>query len=118
MDRRGKKRLKAPTSGRLADPDAERIRRNQDERIGEIQSVPILQGRLFTDIELEDGVNTPIPHGLGRRAHVFISPAQFSSAATTGRIREVRSTVFDPTKYVVLRANGWGETITVDAWVF
>ena len=112
------KRFQPPAAVKLADPDAERVRQVTDQRIRELQSVPVVQGRLVTSIELPDGVNVPIAHGLGRKAHLFISPPQFSGSATTGRIREVRSGAFDASKYVVLRASGWSETITVDVWVF
>lgn len=112
------RRLQPPAPVRLADADAERVRRSHAEAIRELQAVPIVGGSLVRDIELPDGVNVPVPHGLGRKAAVFISPAQFSGSATTGRIREVRSASYDPAKYVVLRASGWSETITVDAWVF
>jgi hypothetical protein len=112
------KRFQAPLALRLKDEDAERVRRNHEQRIRELQAVPIVGGRIATDIDLPDGENVPISHGLGRKAAVFISPAQFSGSATTGRIREVRDPSFDPTQYVVLRASGWSETITVDAWLF
>lgn len=112
------KRFQAPLAVRLEERDAERVRRNHEIQIREIQSVPIVGGIAVTGIDLEDGVNTPVPHGFGRRAMVLLSPPQFSGSATTGRIREVRDPSFDASRYVVLRASGWSETITVDAWIF
>ncbi len=111
------KRFQAPDAAQLADA-YERVRRSHEARIRELQAVPIVRGVQLLDIEIPDDTNTPVPHGLGRKAMVLISPARFSTSATTGRIREVRDPSFDPTRYVVFRANGWGETIYVDAWVF
>jgi hypothetical protein len=111
-------RLIPPTAVRLDDDKAERVRRNHDERIRELQAVPVVRGNLIKGIELADATTTPISHGLGRRATVFVSPAQATSGATTGRIREIRSADYDQRKFVVLQADGWGETVTVDLWVF
>ncbi len=112
------KRFQAPPVIKLADSEAERVRRSHDERIRELQAVPIVRGSLIRDISLPDGSNVAVAHGLGRKAAIFLSPAQFSGSATTGRIREVRDPNYDPAQYVVLRASGWSETIIVDAWVF
>jgi hypothetical protein len=112
------KRFQTPPQVHLADAAAERVRKGTDKAMRELQAVPIVAGKLVRDIELVDGVNTPVAHGLGARACVFLSPPQMSGSATTGRIREVRDPSFDPRKYVVFRASGWSETIIVDAWCF
>lgn len=95
--------------------DFERIRRQVHEAIGELQAHRSMSARILKDIELADGVPTPIPHGLGRRAFAIPSPPR--GAVSTGRIEEVRDGSFDPTQYVVLMAAGWGATITVDVEV-
>jgi hypothetical protein len=68
------KRFKPPVATKLGDKDADRVRQNHDDRIREIQGVPIVGGRLFRDIELEANVETPISHCLGRKATILVSP--------------------------------------------
>lgn len=70
------KRFKPPAPGKLPDETAERIRRVQDERVKELQAVPIVGGKLVKDIVLEPGVETAVAHGLGRRASIIASPAR------------------------------------------
>lgn len=66
---------------------------------------------LVTDVELESGVATQIPHGLGYGySHVAVSPVR--GAVTSGRIEEGTSP--DRGKFVVLTATGFGATVTVD----
>lgn len=94
----------------------ERIRRNVLEAIRELQRLPFAAAKVArTNIELADGVATPVPHGLGRRAYVWTSPPR--GASSSGRIEEVRDGSHDPTKYVVLKATGWGASIVVDVFV-
>lgn len=109
----------APVTHRLKDDDAERIRRSHAGCILELQSVPVMGGTLVRNVELEDGISTPIAHGLGRRASLWPSAVRASGSATTGRIRDVTEIVVaDASKVVVLKAEGWGETIKLDAWIF
>lgn len=111
------RRFQAPAAVRLADESAERVRRSHDERIRELQAVRIAQGAPIKDVELEDGVETPIAHGLGRRA--MYSHTAPRGASTVGMITDARDDArFDPDKYVVLKADGYGATVTVDLWVF
>ena len=105
-----------PLNARIGDETSERVRRSQELAIRELQAVPISAGRLIKDVVLEDGVETPIAHGLGRPATVFISPPRCSD--TSGYIREIRSTTHDRSKFVVLIANSWPADATVDLWVF
>lgn len=106
-----------PISLRTGNDDTDRVLRNHNERIVELQSVPIARGNLIKDVELADGEETPIAHGLGRRAMVFVSPAR--NGAAVGAVTEIRDSVsFDPTRYLVLQADNFGATITVDLWVF
>lgn len=91
--------------------DLERIRRNLAEAIRELQGLRVLRV-IREGVELADGVATPIAHNLGRRAFVWVSPAR--GASTSGRIEEVRDGSYDMTKYVVLKATGFGATVLVD----
>lgn len=111
------RRFQPPVSIQLADASAERVRRNHEERIRELQGSQVVSGRLILDVVLADGVVTPISHGLGRRAVVILSPPR-GSGMTTGRIQEIRTGDHAPEQYVVLRADGFGMSITIDAWVF
>lgn len=97
---------------RLPEATAERVRQSHRDAIKELQSEPLIGTRVIRDVELANATETPIAHRLGRRAVVLVSPPR--GASSTGRIEEVRSSTYDPTKYVVLEANGHGATITVD----
>ncbi len=90
--------------------DLERIRRNLVDVARELQGQRTV--RIIADVELADGVPTPVAHRLGRRAFVFPSPVR--GASTSGRIEEIRDGSHDPNQYVVLEANGFGATVTID----
>jgi len=96
--------------------ETDRILRNFDDRIRELVSISILGGYRIRAIELEDATNTPIAHRIGRRVTLLASPP--IGPSTSGRIEVVEDSQFDPDKYVVLKASGYGRTVTVDAWVF
>jgi len=83
--------------------DLERIRRNQFDAIRELQSLPLSRAKIIADVTLADGIATPIPHGLGRRVRVFVSPW-----GNTAPIAKVSSDEL----YVTLTATG--ATVTVD----
>lgn len=108
--------LSAPHTPELADELAELVRLEHERKIVEIQGRPAIAMTVIRDVRLADGVSTPVPHGLGRRASVMISPPR--GASSTGRIDELRTFGGpNPAQYVVLVASGWGATITVDLWV-
>ena len=90
----------------------ERIRRQFFEAITELQALRSSTARILSDKQLADGVATPIAHGLGRRVFVTLSPPR--GATATGRIVEVRDGSYKADEFVVLKATGWGATITVD----
>jgi hypothetical protein len=92
--------------------DADRVRRNHAEAIGELQGRPLVGANIVGDVSLADGVATSVAHGLGRPARFVVASAP-RGAVTSGRIEEVRGT-HDRAKYVVLKASGWGATIVVD----
>jgi hypothetical protein len=96
----------------LKDELLERVRSNFARAIAEIQKLPIVQTRHLNGITLLNGVPTPIAHGLGRSVRVFVSPVR--GATSTGYVEEIRDGSHDSTKYVVLRANGYTTTVTVD----
>lgn len=93
--------------------DAERVRREHADAIAELQKLPAASLTVLAGIELEDGVATPIAHGLGRKP-LWVSPSAPRDATSTGRIAEVRSGSYDRSRFVVLQADGWGATITID----
>jgi hypothetical protein len=117
----GGKRLKPALPVTLKDETAERARRNHAERIDELQSVPIVRGKLIAGVSLPDGDEVSIHHGLGRRASVFPAvPLQGDFTATNGRLLDItllRSDKVDVRQYSVLKASGFGGTLTLDVWV-
>jgi hypothetical protein len=105
--------MKAPLDIALDDADAERVRRSHGDAIRELQGMPAASTVIIADVSLANGVDTPVPHRLGRRPRmVIVSPPR--GASTTGRITEVRTGSHDRTQVVVLRADGWGATVAVD----
>lgn len=118
----GGKRLKPALTDTLKDPAAEKIRRNQDERIDELQGIPLVRGKLIKAVELPDATNVPVHHALGRVATVIPgAPYALGGSVTSGSIRDrsrVLSDQYDPRQYAVLFAEGWGVTMYVDVWVF
>lgn len=110
-------RLRPPIAARLADEASERVRRNHEERIVELQRLPGASLTAIQDVELEDGVETPVAHGLGRKPlMVFVSPPRGPS--TTGMVVEVRGAPHDRSKVVVLKASGFGATVYVDVGAY
>jgi hypothetical protein len=109
--------LAPPHTPELEDQDAELVRSEHERKIVELQRLPAAAMRVVYDVELADGVATPVPHGLGRTYLVAI-PSAPRGASTTGRIVELRDGAADRTRYVTLTATGWGATITVDVAVF
>jgi hypothetical protein len=100
---------------KLDDEKSERLRRNTQEALAELQRTRAARAAIVRDVSLADGVATLVAHGLGVAAFATHSPPR--GAASSGRIEEVRDGTQDRTKYVVLKATGWGATITVDVEV-
>ncbi len=92
---------------------AEQARRTHEECIREIQDLPCSSMRIIADVQLVDGIATPIAHRLGRKP-AWICTSNVRGATTTGRIVESRTGSQDRTKVVVLTATGHGATVTVD----
>lgn len=109
-------KLRSLATPKLADPDADRARRELEGAIREMQRLPATAMHVIEGVELRDGVETPVGHRLGR-IPLFVRESCPRDATTTGRVVEIRSTRYDRSKVVVLKATGWGATITVDVMV-
>ncbi len=99
---------------RTTPKDLERIRRNQNSAIAELQARRELRVVKW-DLALPDNVPVAIAHGLGRRAFVSVSPVR--GAGANGRIEQLLDTGHDQNQYVVIRAQGFGGPVTVDVGV-
>lgn len=106
-------RLSAPITPRLADVDVERMRREHDLKIVELQGLPASSMLVISGVTLANGVTTPVNHGLGR-VPVWIRESTIRGATTAGYLIEIRDTHADRTHTVQLQANGYGATITID----
>lgn len=100
-------------------PDAPEVARALDDHrrtLTALASSPAAGLRVLEDIELADGIDTPVPHSLGRPARlVVVSPPR--GAVTEGAVTETRTATTDRSRFVVLRAVGFGATVTVDVGV-
>lgn len=97
---------------KLADQAAEQVNRNHRDAIAELQRLRAAVATVKRDVVLADGVATPIAHNLGVRAFATHTPPR--GAVSAGWIEEVRDGGHDPKKFVVLKANSFGASITVD----
>lgn len=100
----------------LPDPSLEAVRQDHAAAIHELQALPAVSIRIVTNVSLADGVETPVAHGLGRPPQ-WVRESCPRSPSTSGRVEEVRTGSGDRRKFVVLKATGWGATITVDVMV-
>lgn len=116
MSRVGTPGIRPALAPRLDDRKVDRVARDHARRIDDLGKLPASGMRVITGVELADGVETPVAHGLGRRA-TYVRESCPQGAAATGRIEEVRTASYDADKFVVLKANGWGATITIDVQV-
>lgn len=82
--------------------------------ITELQDQVIVQAQVIRDVELANGVETPIAHRLGRPATAWISTVR--GASGNGRVEDTsrESSKYPRRRFVVLRAHGYSTTITVD----
>ena len=100
----------------LKDADADRVRRSHADAIRELQQAPAAREVFLQDKQLADATPTPIAHGLGRvPRHVSVSVPR--GAASAGYINEIRSSAYDRSQYIVLQADDYGATVTVDVRV-
>lgn len=97
----------------LADPVAEQLRESHAASLRALRGGLFAEAELLADVELADGVATPISHRLGRVPRVvLVTPHRGATAA--GAIEEVRSSTYDRARVVVLRATGYSATVKVD----
>jgi hypothetical protein len=117
-------RLTPPISTRLSDEDAERVRRNHEQRISELQALPAAGMRVLKGIQLPPSTDVVISHGLGRAPQfVLVSPVIGALTGGGVLIREFRGVTnagspIDAAKSICLRADIATNTITVDVAVF
>ncbi len=105
--------MKDPRSPRLADKDSEQARRVLVDAVLELQATPAAQANYVTGLALADGVITNVDHGLEREPlMLFVSPPR--GPTSKGMIEEIRTTVTDRAKTVLLRATGYTATVVVD----
>ena len=114
--------VKQVLDAKLADDNAERVRKSVADAIREIQAVPVLAANVIKDVSLPNGSEVEVAHGLGRRPN-FVSLGVVRGAAADGRIGEIRGVhsggqPIDASKYVCLQAVDYGATITVDVMVW
>lgn len=100
----------------IGDANADRVRRHHDQQIGELQALPATAIKVISNIDLPDGVETPIPHGLGRPA-TWHKESTIRNPAGNGVIQEVRGGSYDRSKVIVLKATSYAATITIDLMV-
>ena len=108
--------LKAPLSIRLADQDPDRVIRDLQQKIRELQALPLTSARVIQVVTLADSALTPVRHGLGR-IPIWVRESTVRGATSSGRIVETRDGTLDRTQFVALTATGWGATITIDLLV-
>lgn len=96
--------------------DAERVRRSHHEALIELQRAPLAGAIILSGVELADEAETPVAHNLGR-APSFVTTSLVRGAVSTGRIDDIRTSSYDPRRFVVLKASGYGATVTVDLLV-
>jgi hypothetical protein len=104
-----KRRLRQLSGKRLADPELEQSRRETHEAIIELQGVAAHVGVVLPNVLLEDGVSTPVAHGLAR-VPVIIKQGIVRGAATAGVITELARDA----RTVTLQADGFGADIRVE----
>lgn len=104
--------MKTLISPQLPDQLLERVRQNHHDVIRELQQSPFAEGKIISNVLLPDSVATTLTHGLGR-APKWVSASCVREPSTSGIIEEIRTGV-DRTKFVVLKASGFGATVSVD----
>lgn len=117
----GPLKLTPPITVRLDDDDAEKVRRNHEQRIAELQALPASNMTVVRGVVLPSGspgASVAIAHGLGR-APIWVGPSAPRNVATIGVIVDLGSVdlsgnPIDRSKVVVLLGSGYGAAITVD----
>lgn len=113
-----------PITTKLDDDEAERVHRNTDRQIRELQGAPMASAIIISGVVLPLGTGIVVPHSLGRLPR-FIGFSAVTGAITgAGVIQDFGSvdpfgggTPIDRTKFLSLRASSYGAPITVDILV-
>lgn len=114
MNRTGTPGKSAPLEYRLADPKADEMARDHAKRLREMQDAPAINARVFRDIELPDGEDVHIKHGFGVVPSMVTVSVPRGAITAAGWIEEVASGSTDRRNAVVLQANDYGATVTVN----
>lgn len=104
--------LRAVITPRLPEPQAEEARRVLVESVRELQALPAASLGVIANVDLADGALVSVAHKLGR-APLFVACSAPRGPAAAGYIEEVRDGT-DRKRVVILRAVGYGATVTVD----
>lgn len=108
--------IKQPTPVTVQDPATDRALREHQRAIVDLIGLPMAGAKVLRDVELLDGVETPIAHGQ-QRVPIWVQVSCPRNQTSSGRIVEIRSSDYDRTQYVVLKASGCGSSIIVDVLV-
>lgn len=105
-------------TSKLADSDAEAVRRNVDQRIGEIQGLPAAALIVVGDFVVPNGGSVLVPHRLGRKpAMVYMSPprVEFGTPGLVagGIVIDLTGPGIDRSQIIRLFATGYGVPVTV-----
>ena len=110
--------LRPPISPRLEDPAVDRVMRDHTRLLVELSTLTTASAKVIPNVILVDATDTPVGHGLGRPPRwVQASCARGAAGLTGGQVIEIRSGTADRNEFVVLRAVGFGATVTVDVLV-
>jgi len=116
--RTGTPGIRPAIAPRLDDRKVDDVTRDHAAKINELAKQPFVGAKVIADVELADGIETTVAHKLGRPP-TFVRESCPRGALANGRIDEVRDPAkpVDRTKFLVLKASGYGATITVDVQV-
>lgn len=116
--RAGTPGIRPAIAPRLDDRKVDDVTRDHAAKINELAKQPFVMAKVIADVDLADGIETVVAHGLGR-VPTYVRPSCPRDALAAGWINEVRnpSSPVDRSKYVVLKASGYAATITVDVQV-
>ena len=124
MTRDGIPGPRLPVAPRITDPAVRQVLDDHKRAIEDTAKLPGAGLRVIPNVQLADGVDTPVAHGLGRPPSWVREscPRGLTSSVlgATGRVVRILSITgpsADPSRFVVLRAAGWGATIEVDVLV-
>ncbi len=106
-------RLRQLSDAALDDEKAEAARREHRLAIQELQGLPATGLVVKQNVTLANGIATPVAHGLGR-IPLFVGISVPRGATAAGYVVETRDGSFRRDQYVLLTANSYGATITVD----